>query len=139
MQSSINIVDQNIKVINTWLKDISAELDGITEEEAWSRLRAVLQTIRDRITVNEAADFAAQLPVIVRGLYFEGWRPAETPHKWRHRDDYMEAFNRKLDGVDNGEETLKAVLRVMDRHLGNNELNRVKEMHPKEVWDLWPQ
>lgn len=139
MQSSIDIVDHNIKTINTWLKDISEELDGIGEEEAWSRLKAVLQTLRDRITVNETADFAAQLPIIVRGLYFEGWSPAETPHKWRNRDEYLSAFTQKLEGTGDGEATLKAVLKVIDRHLDSNELNRVKEMHPKEVWDLWPQ
>ncbi|PXX91626.1 hypothetical protein DIT71_07030 [Marinobacter vulgaris] len=139
MQSSINIVDHNIKTINTWLNDISNELDGIGEEEAWARLKAVLQTLRDRITVTEAADFAAQLPIIVRGLYFEGWHPAETPHKWRDRADYMDAFNHKLEGEANGEETLKAVLRVLDRHLDSNELIQIKEMHPKELWDLWPQ
>ncbi|NMT65123.1 DUF2267 domain-containing protein [Marinobacter orientalis] len=138
MQSSIDIVDHNIKTINTWLKDISEELDLIGEEEAWLRLKAVLQTLRDRITVDEAADFAAQLPIIVRGLYFEGWHPAETPHKWRDRAEYMEAFSRKLKDEGDGERTLKAVLRVLDRHLDSNELNRVKEMHPKELWDLWP-
>lgn len=139
MQSSIDIVDHNVKTINTWLKDISDELDGIGEQEAWSRLKAALQTVRDRITVNEAADFSAQLPMIVRGLYFEGWHPAETPHKWRDRADYLDAFSRKLDGDGDAEQTLKAVLRVLDRHLDSNELKRVKEMHPKEVWDLWPQ
>jgi len=137
MQSSIDIVDQNIKTINTWLKDIAAELDGVSEEQAWANLKAVLQTLRDRITVNEAADFAAQLPIIIRGLYFEGWHPAETPHKWRDRAEYIDALNRKLEG-DNGEQVLKAVLRVLDFHLDSNELHRVKEMHPKEVWDLWP-
>ena len=139
MQSSIDIVDHNVKTINTWLKDISEELDGIGEEAAWARLKAVLQTLRDRITVDEAAHFAAQLPIIVRGLYFEGWHPAETPHKWRDRQEYLDAFNQKLYGDGSGEEILKAVLRVLDRHLDSNELTRVKEMHPKEVWDLWPQ
>jgi len=75
MQSSIDIVDQNVKTINTWLKDVSEEMDNIGEEAAWARLKAVLQTLRDRITVDEAADFAAQLPIIARGLYVEGWSP----------------------------------------------------------------
>lgn len=139
MQSSIDIVNHNIKTINTWLKDISEELGGIGEEAAWGHLKAVLQTVRDRITVDEAADFAAQLPMIVRGLYFEGWRPAETPHKWRDRQEYLDAFTHKLENAGSGEEILKAVLRVLDRHLDSNELIRVKEMHPKDVWDLWPQ
>lgn len=139
MQSSIDIVDQNVKTINTWLKDISTELDAISEEEAWARLKAVLQTLRDRITVNEAADFAAQLPILARGLFFEGWKPAETPHKWRDREQYLQAFEQTIDGDVDAEQTLKAVLKVLDRHLDSNELAEVRKMHPKEVWDLWPQ
>ncbi|MDX1633790.1 MAG: DUF2267 domain-containing protein [Marinobacter sp.] len=139
MQSSVNIVDQNVKTMNTWLKDISDELGSIGEEEAWVRLKAVLQTLRDRITVDEAADFAAQLPIIARGLFFEGWKPAETPRKWRDREHYMKAFQQTLVGEVDAEHTLKAVLKVLDRYLDSNELIKVKKMHPKEVWDLWPQ
>lgn len=138
MQSSVEIVDRNVKLINTWLKDISEELGGIDQEEAWSCLKVVLQTLRDRITVDEAAKFAAQLPIIARGLYFEGWHPAETPHKWRDRSQYIEAVQKRLEDGE-AEKTMQAVLRVLDRHLDSNELDRVKEMHPKEVWDLWPR
>lgn len=137
MQSSINVVDENVKVVNTWLKDISDELGDVGEQEAWSRLKAVLQTLRDRITVNEAADFAAQLPLIIRGLYFEGWRPAETPHKWRDREEYLQALGDRLD-TGEPEETFKAIVRVVEKHVDSNELKQVKEMHPKEVWDLFP-
>lgn len=137
MQSSINVVDENVKVVNTWLKDISDELGDVGEQEAWSRLKAVLQTLRDRITVNEAADFAAQLPLIIRGLYFEGWRPAETPHKWRDREEYLQALSDRID-TGEPEETFKAIVRVVEKHVDSNELKQVKEMHPKEVWDLFP-
>lgn len=139
MQSSITVVEHNIKIINTWLKEISQELGDIGEDEAWTCLRAALQTLRDRIPVDEAADFAAQLPTLARGLYYEAWQPSQTPLKWRDRDDYLQAVASKLGDTADSEETMKAVLRVLARHLDNNELNRVRDMHPSDVWDLWPQ
>ncbi|SFR47133.1 Uncharacterized conserved protein, DUF2267 family [Marinobacter daqiaonensis] len=140
MQRSIDIIDRNIVIINTWLKDISEEIGDIDEEQAWGRLRAVLLTVRDRIETDEAIHFGAQLPIIVRGLFYEQWKPTETPRKWRHRDEYLEAVNSNIDGPDiDAELTVKAVLKVMDRHLEPGELKKVKEMHSKEVWDLWPE
>lgn len=142
MQGSIDTVERNVAVINNWLKDTSEELGGIGEDEAWSRLRAVLQTLRDRITTDEAAHFAAQLPIIARGVFFEGWHPADTPQKWRDRAEYLESINQKINtnqqpDVD-PEETLKAVLKVIVRHIDAGEVKKIKEMHPQEMWDLWP-
>jgi uncharacterized protein (DUF2267 family) len=31
----------------------------------------VLHALRDRLTVEEASDLAAQLPMLIRGLYYE--------------------------------------------------------------------
>ncbi|MFE8071807.1 DUF2267 domain-containing protein [Marinobacteraceae bacterium S3BR75-40.1] len=141
MQASVDTVERNVTVINTWLRETADELGGIDEEDAWLRLRAVLQTLRERITVDEAAHFAAQLPIIARGLFFEGWHPTDSPQKWRHREEILEAINEKMSGREpvDAEATLRAVLSVIQRHLEPGEVEKIKEMHPKEVWDLWPQ
>lgn len=140
MQASIDIIERNVITTNTWLKDIVAETGDIDEQQAWGRLRAVLHTLRDRILVDEAAHFGAQLPTLIRGLFFEQWKPAATPQKWRHREEILDAVTERMEGTDiDAEEVLTVVLRVMGRHVGPEELNRVKEMHPKEAWDLWPQ
>ncbi|WP_148863832.1 DUF2267 domain-containing protein [Marinobacter fonticola] len=140
MQASIDTVERNVKMMNVWLKETSQELGGIDEDDAWRRLRAVLQTIRDRVTIDEAAHFAAQLPILARGLFYEDWRPSESPQKWRDRGEYLEAINAKIsnDGAADPEETLRAVLKVIERHIDAGEVEKVKEMHPKEMWDLWP-
>lgn len=140
MQSSVGSIERNVEMANVWLNEISSELHNIDKEDAWTRLAAVLQTLRDRIPVDEAAGFAAQLPPLIRGIYYESWHPAGTPHKWRHKRDYLESVDAKLgphEPVDL-EETVRAVLKVAARHMDANELQKVKAMHSKEIWDLWP-
>lgn len=140
MQSSVHVIDRNVETTNIWLNEISDQLDHIDKEDAWARLNAVLRTVRDRVPVDEAADFAAQLPTLIRGSYYEGWRPSQSPHKWRHKEEYLEAVKDRMPGRENVdvEQTVKAVLQVVGRHMNPEELEKIKSIHPKEVWDLWP-
>lgn len=140
MQTHVPVIERNMEVINTWLKEISEELNGIDREDAWIRLGAVLQTVRDRILVDEAAHFAAQLPVLIRGTFYADWHPADTPQKWRNREEYLEAVNEKMSGREpvDAEATVRAVLKVVARHIDDGEIKKVREAHPKELWDLWP-
>lgn len=104
----------------------------------------MLQTVRDRVPVEEAANFAAQLPTLIRGYYYEGWKPESTPHKWRSKADYLNAVNEKLGPWSpeatqiDPEETIRAVLKVTANHVERGDLVKVKEMHKQEMHDLWP-
>lgn len=140
MQSSVGTIDRNVEMTNVWLGEISDQLDHMDKEAAWACLNAVLRTVRDRIPVDEAADFAAQLPTLIRGSFYEGWQPSHTPYKWRHKDEYLAAIRERLPGRDNVdvEEAARAVLKVLSRHMSEDEIKKVKAIHPKEVWDLWP-
>ena len=62
-----------IQQVQVWLKELRDNGDLADEAAAYSVLRAVLHQLRDRLTPEEAVDLAAQLPLIVRGIYFEGW------------------------------------------------------------------
>ena len=68
-----------VQLTQQWLKELRDNGDLDDEAAALSALRAVLHQLRDRLTPEEAVDLAAQLPLIVRGIYFEAWRPARTP------------------------------------------------------------
>jgi hypothetical protein len=39
-------------------------------------LGGMLHVLRDRLTIQEAVQPGAQLPMLIRGLYWEGWDPA---------------------------------------------------------------
>src|SRR5258706_928036 len=57
--------------------------------QSYAALRAVLHALRDRLTVDEGAQFSAQLPMLVRGLYYAGWDPSRVPQKMS-RDEVLQ-------------------------------------------------
>jgi uncharacterized protein (DUF2267 family) len=68
--------DKTVHKTNTLLKQIETELGWENQRSmSYTALRAVLHALRDRLTVQEAADLAAQLPLLVIGIFYEGWDP----------------------------------------------------------------
>src|SRR4051812_20522075 len=79
----------------SWIKGMMAQLHIGDEDRAMHALRAGLQALRDRLSVDEAAQLAAQLPLIVRGMFFEGWVPSGKPLRIRHREEFLELVRQK--------------------------------------------
>ena len=73
----------------------SGEVSHLDKADAYKALRAVLQTLRDRLPMQEAVHFGAQLPMLLRGLYYEGWKPAQTPIKMS-REEFLQAVGEKI-------------------------------------------
>jgi uncharacterized protein (DUF2267 family) len=132
------IFGQTMEKTHIWLVDILKELGWTDEHRAYLALRAVLHTLRDRLTVEEAADLAAQLPMLVRGFYFEGWRPTGKPVKERHQEGFLfhvqTYFN---DDCIDGEEVVRAVFKVLRRHISRGEVDDIKHILPGELRELW--
>ena len=74
-----SIIEHSVEKTHIWLKEIAEELGDEDRQYAYRALRAVLHTLRDRLTVDVAAKLAAQLPTLIRGVYYEDWDPA-APH-----------------------------------------------------------
>src|SRR6516164_11149201 len=85
-----------VQLTQQWLKELRDNCDLDDEGAALSALRAVLHQLRDRLTPEEAVDLAAQLPLIVRGIYFEAWRPARTPQKLHTKKEFIDGVAQKL-------------------------------------------
>ena len=88
--SGLESIDHSAQVAHQWIN----ELDGFflvweNKAKSYRLLRTVLQTLRDWLPTNELADFAAQLPSLLRGVYYEHWRPATTPVKHRSKADFL--------------------------------------------------
>jgi uncharacterized protein (DUF2267 family) len=95
-------------------------------EQAWRVLRAYLQMLRDELTIDEAAQLAAQLPVVLRGAFYEGFDPGHQPAKLRDRDEFLArlADRAQLAGPDEAEHAAEAAAHVLRRHVTEGEAGR---------------
>jgi uncharacterized protein (DUF2267 family) len=123
-----------------WLKELRDNGNLANENAAYSVLRAVLHQLRDRLTPEEAVDLAAQLPLVVRGTYFEGWRPARTPEKVRTKRDFLDGVAAKLcPHKIPPEHAVRDVLALLAHHCDPGEISDVIAQMPGELKELWPE
>jgi uncharacterized protein (DUF2267 family) len=140
MSTGVDVFDTTIQKTINLLNDICDEF-GWPEErrpQAYKALRSVLHEIRDRLPVPESANFAAQLPMLVRGFYYEGWKPESVPKKV-HRQEFLDEIQRTFQlAVDGGPARLvDGVLRVLGRHIEPRIIDDIKEELPADLRSLF--
>jgi uncharacterized protein (DUF2267 family) len=137
--TGLEVFDETVQKTNIWLKEIMAVL-GPDRHRAYQALRGVLHCLRDRLIVEEAAQLGDQLPMLVRGIYYEAWRPADAPQKVRSREEFLTKLASHLPGNSplNPEDAARAVFQVLERHITPGEIEDVLSELPKEIRALWP-
>ncbi|MGJ5223705.1 DUF2267 domain-containing protein [Bradyrhizobium sp. HKCCYLR1023] len=88
--TGVTALDHTIQETNLWLKAIEEKLDLGSRQQAYNALRAVLHALRDRVPPEVAIKLGAQLPILLRGIYYENWHAAGTPTKERHASDFAD-------------------------------------------------
>lgn len=139
--TTVDVLESTYQKTHGWLRELVEIGDLEGEPQAYSALRAVLHALRDRLTVNEAADLAAQLPLLVRGVYYEGWVPSAVPVKQRHREEFLEAVREQMRHDVNLDvsQAAEAVFELLARKITAGELRDVTGMLPGEVREMWPE
>jgi uncharacterized protein (DUF2267 family) len=131
---SADAVERSVHKTNEWLSDLAAELGDIDREDAWRILRAYLHVLRDELTVDEAAQLAAQLPLVLRGAFYEGFDPGNQG-KVRHGDEFLSRFAQLAQRPDTVEavRAVEAATRVLQRHITGGEWGDVLAQLPSDV------
>jgi uncharacterized protein (DUF2267 family) len=125
---------------NAWLNELMEELGWKDRHRTYQALRTVLHTLRDRLTVAEVADLAAQLPMLLRGLFYEGWKPNGKPVKGRRKEDFLAHIAAVLrDPEVFPEEVAWAVFKILQAKVSAGELEDIKGILPREIRTLWPE
>jgi uncharacterized protein (DUF2267 family) len=122
-----------------WVNEPADDL-GCSEQHAYRLLKSVLQTLRDWLSQEEVADLSAQLPLLIRGIYFEGWKPSESPVRDRRKGDFVISARACLDdnaGIDL-DTAIGAVFGLLDPHVSHGEIVQVRNSMKKSLRDLWP-
>lgn len=131
--------DTTVQESNLWLKSIMHRLGTGDRQLAYIALRATLHALRDRIGPENAVHLGAQLPMLLRGLYYDGWHVAGTPTRERHKLDFLDHIRQELGGrfdMD-PEAAARAVFETMWAHIDLGEIAKVMNVLPKEVRELW--
>jgi uncharacterized protein (DUF2267 family) len=125
--TDLDILDRSIEKANLWINDIARELGTDDRHEAYRVLRAFLHALRDRLSVDEAADLSAQLPLLIRGVFYENWRPCTTPVRYRHPDEFLERVGHEalLHGETETSYAVTAAAAVLRRHVSGGEIDDI--------------
>lgn len=94
--TGVTALDHTVQEMNIWLKAIDEQLALGSRHHAYNALRAVLHALRDRLPPESAVKLGAQLPIMVRGIYYEGWHMAATPTNERHLEEFMAHILKEL-------------------------------------------
>ena len=140
MSTGLDVFDTTIQKTNLWLKDLMSELGWEDRHQAYEGLRVTLQTLRDHLTLEEAAQLGAQLPLLLRGTFYERWNPTGRPTKERHLEAFLapiRAHFRNDPRVD-GEEVARAVFRVLANYISAGEIEDIRHALPRQLNTLWP-
>src|SRR5436190_3889146 len=86
--SGLDVFDRSLETTHIWLNEICNDL-GPDKQVAWKVLSTVLHKLRDRLTINLAAHLGAQLPLLVRGVYYDQFEPGKMPSELRSREEFV--------------------------------------------------
>ncbi|MBY8874632.1 DUF2267 domain-containing protein [Micromonospora sp. PLK6-60] len=132
----ISAFESSLDKTNLILKDIEGAYGWPKEQrnQSYAALRTVLHLLRDRMPVGESVEFAQQLPVLVRGIYFDGWQPDDVPIKL-NRDDFLyevrQGFPYDVEG--GPQRVVQVVLDTLRRHVTQGEWDDVTDNMPADL------
>jgi uncharacterized protein (DUF2267 family) len=133
--TELSIIERNVEKAHIWLDEVAEQLGGDDHRQAYRVLRAYLHALRDRLTVDESAQLAAQLPDLIRGIYYEGWNPSSTPVKYHGLAGFLDrvAADAGLDGETSASYAVSAAAGVLRRHVSAGEIDDVRAQLPDEL------
>src|SRR5215207_3528430 len=80
--TGLDVFDKTLQSTHIWLDELMQEI-GPDRKVAWHVLGAVLRGIRDRVPLELAVHLGGQLPILIRGTYYDQWAAPGTIQKFR--------------------------------------------------------
>src|SRR3989344_3249696 len=92
----VAVFESTFQKTHEWLNAILLERGWEDMQKAYVALRGVLHALRDRLPLEVTVKLGAQFPMLIRGLYYEGWKPSLTPIKIHRVEDFLEFVREHL-------------------------------------------
>jgi uncharacterized protein (DUF2267 family) len=141
MTTGLDVFDTTLQETNLWLKELMARLGIRDRRLAYRILRATLHTIRDRIGPENAVHLGAQLPMLIRGFYYEGWHMSGMPTKERLKQEFLDHVLAEARGRlgTEPEQAVRAVFEILADKIDSGEVAKLIGLFPEELRALWPR
>jgi uncharacterized protein (DUF2267 family) len=139
MSERLEFIDHASQTAQKWIKDLAEDLQWVDGHKVFRLLRATLHAVRDWLQVNEAVQLGAQLPTLIRGVYYEGWKPHATPAKPRSRDAFLTRIGVEMspEVVWALDDAVSTVFAFLSRHVSAGEIADVVAGMPADLQALW--
>ena len=140
--TGFEVLDASIQRSNAWLNELMQELNWTDRRQTYGAFRCVLHALRDHLSLKDAVYVGEQLPMLIRGFYFEHWDVSGKPPALRSRNDFSAYVCAHLSRADqqgsNAETVTRAVFRLLDRKATDGEIDDIQHVLPSALIDLWP-
>lgn len=136
--TGIDALEGTIKKTHEWIKELEQALGWQDRHFAYLALRAVLQTLRDRLPLAPASHLGDQLPLLIRGIYYENWSPTRHHDLMRKPEDFLARITEFFPKEDNLDALglTRAVFGVMANHVSEGEMRILKANLPA-TWSVF--
>ncbi|CAN7640430.1 DUF2267 domain-containing protein [Pararhizobium sp. LjRoot235] len=134
---NLDVFEKTLQTTNIWLDEITAAL-GPDRRVAWKVLSVVLHKLRDRLPAALSAHLSAELPLLVRGVYYDQFEPDKLPMRWDY-DEFVSEVSKWLSDTRpvDPDLAIQAVFRVLSRHLPRGQIDKVQNALPEGLRSVW--
>lgn len=134
--NGLPVFDTTVQHTHLWLNDVSSAIERSDRRQAWYVLSTVLHALRDRLPMDEVAHLGAQMPMLLRGMYYEGWRPnGARPAHGTFLSELEAHFHDEWH--DDPAHYARAVFRVLAIRVTPGELRDIRSALPEDIRTLW--
>ena len=134
----LEVFDRTLETTHVWLNEICDDL-GPDKQVAWKVLSVVLHKLRDRLPIGLAAHLGAQLPILIRGIYYDQFEPAKLPTECDNREEFVAEVAEWLTDIRpvDPDTAVRSVFKVLSHHVDPGQIAKVREALPRSLKQSW--
>lgn len=134
---------------HTYINELAHELEHPEEKKRVLQIwRAVMHTVRDRIQLGESFQVIDPLPMILKGIFVEGWKYTENPplnyETLEEMKTEVKNLQRRYGEEDfpwkkSTEEIITITIGSLKKFLQGNQVRQILDQMPKEIKTYMPE
>jgi uncharacterized protein (DUF2267 family) len=122
-----------------WVDAVASELGTTHKRAGYAALRATLHALRDSLDMERAVQLGEELPMLIRGLYYEGWGAGNGPPRIRGLVDFLESVRHALRGhaeLLDSTKAAQATFAALGKLLSRSEIDAIVSWLPSDIRQL---